>query len=82
MLHIIYFAQLKDDINCSDEDIDWQAHMVTVKDLKTLLSTRSPKWQHAFQKNILSAVNQTMAHDEHAIKDGDEIAFFPPVTGG
>lgn len=82
MLHIIYFAQLKDDIRCSEEDIEWHTDITTIKDLKAMLSERGQQWQHAFQKNILSAVNQTMAQDEHILNDGDEVAFFPPVTGG
>ena len=82
MLHIIYFAQLKDDLDCSEETLEWLPHLTTISDLKTALSQRSKQWQHAFSKNILSAVNQAMAHDSHPIKEGDEIAFFPPVTGG
>lgn len=82
MLHIIYFAQLKDDVDCSEETLAWQPHLTTINDLKITLSQRNPQWQRAFSKHILSAVNQAMTNDDHPINKGDEIAFFPPVTGG
>jgi sulfur-carrier protein len=40
------------------------------------------QWQKAFDGNILCAVNQEIAQDNHPIQDNDEVAFFPPVTGG
>ncbi|MFT5118322.1 MAG: molybdopterin synthase sulfur carrier subunit [Kiritimatiellia bacterium] len=82
MLKILYFAQLRDTLNCSEENLGWQTHFNTIDDVKTVLSQRDEKWQKAFNKNILSALNQQMAQGHREIKEGDEIAFFPPVTGG
>lgn len=82
MLHLLYFAQLRDTVNCSEENLEWEPHFTTVNDIKILLCQRGKQWQAAFNPSILSAVNQTMVQDHHPINDGDEIAFFPPVTGG
>lgn len=82
MLRLLYFAQLKDQLNCSEEQLDWQPELSTIAELKQHLSQRDNQWQKAFSANILAAVNQTMAKESHSISDGDEVAFFPPVTGG
>lgn len=82
MLRLLYFAQLKDQLNCSEEQLDWQPEFTTISALKLHLSQRDKQWQNALSANILTAVNQTMAKGNHPISDGDEIAFFPPVTGG
>ncbi len=82
MLTLLYFAKLKDDINCSQETLAWDPTLVTVNDLQQLLSQRSEQWQKAFDSTILCAVNQAMVKPSHSLADGDEVAFFPPVTGG
>jgi len=82
MLHIYYFAKLKDDVNCSDEKIEWQAHLTTIGDIKALLCERGEPWQSAFSGKVMIAHNHQMVKIDHTINDGDEIAFFPPVTGG
>ncbi|ODS24868.1 molybdopterin converting factor subunit 1 [Candidatus Endobugula sertula] len=82
MLKILYFARLRDEVGCSKELLQWQDHFASVNDIKTLLNQRGEPWQQAFSDNILHAVNQHVVQSDHAITDGDEIAFFPPVTGG
>jgi len=82
MLTVLYFAKLKDDINCDQESIAWNNTLNTVHDLQILLSQRNEQWQKAFNSNILCAVNQAMVKSSHPLADGDEVAFFPPVTGG
>jgi molybdopterin synthase sulfur carrier subunit len=51
--------------------------------LRAHLTERGDKWQLALESGkLLVAVNQTICHLDTEIKDGDEVAFFPPVTGG
>jgi molybdopterin synthase sulfur carrier subunit len=82
MLHILYFAQLKDQLNCREEEIQWQHQLNTIAAIKTHLSQRGSPWSNAFSMSIMTAVNHEIVKDHHPIKDEDEIAFFPPVTGG
>lgn len=81
MITVLYFAKLKEDIDCDKETIDWHTELRTIADLKARLSQRGEHWQSGLN-NCLCAVNHTMAQDHHSINDGDEIAFYPPVTGG
>ena len=82
MLELKFFASLRDQLGSSEESINIESH-TCVSDVKQALSERGEQWQTAMAgSNVLVAVNQEMAFDSTAIKDGDEIAFFPPVTGG
>ncbi|NQV64597.1 MAG: MoaD/ThiS family protein, partial [SAR86 cluster bacterium] len=51
--------------------------------VKSLVESHGAKWSEALNReNTLVAVNQTMVDYQHFIHAGDEVAFFPPVTGG
>ena len=82
MLTILYFAKLKDDLDCSQETIDYQQSFTSIQHVVDYLVARHPSWQRAFNPSIVCALNQTIVHYEATVNDGDEIAFFPPVTGG
>ncbi|MFT6389563.1 MAG: molybdopterin synthase sulfur carrier subunit [Cellvibrionaceae bacterium] len=83
MITIRYFASLRDEFNIDSEALDWNKKLSTVAAIKESLSIRDAKWQNTLNnKSVLSAVNQKMADNNASITDGDEIAFFPPVTGG
>lgn len=77
---ILYFAGLREALNSSGETIDLPAGVTTVGGLRDLLGVR-----HAAllaTKNLRAAVNQKMCGMDAVVADGDEVAFFPPVTGG
>ena len=78
---ILYFAGLKEALGLPGETVDLPAGVTTVGGLRDWLvgQGRTPL---ATAKNLRCAVNQDMAKLDAAIQDGDEIAFFPPVTGG
>ena len=86
MITVLFFAQLRETLNCSRLEVPLATKTnkpFTVAKLKTLLAERGESWQSFFiDTQVLTAVNQLMANDDTTLTSGDEIAFFPPVTGG
>jgi molybdopterin synthase sulfur carrier subunit len=78
---VLYFAGLKEKLGMSGESIDLPGGIATVGSLRDWLVEQG-RDALASAKNLRCAVNQDMAKLDATIKDGDEIAFFPPVTGG
>ncbi len=82
MIKVVFFAALREQLNCSELSLNSE-NLTTVADLKAHLANTDEKWQQIFANSaLLSAVNHDMVNSEQAIKSGDEVAFFPPVTGG
>lgn len=79
---VLYFASLRDALDCGEESVDLNG-AATLGELRAQLAARGERWAAlASTKNLRMARNQRMAPADTAIADGDEIAFFPPVTGG
>ena len=83
-LHILYFAWLKDRLGCAEETVALPPGVQDVGALIAWMRARSPRHEEAFAEGgrIRAAVNQEFAAHATRIASGDEIAFFPPVTGG
>ncbi len=83
-IKVLYFARIKEAVNYSTEDIDLPSDITTVTALKNYLSLRGDNWANLFngKQLVRAAINHTLVDDLAAIKTGDEVAFFPPVTGG
>ena len=83
MITILYFARLKEALGKSSEQIDG-ADIQTVNCVRAQLAARDGVWAHEFAagRAVRAAVNQDLAASDTLVKDGDEVAFFPPVTGG
>ena len=82
-MKILYFAGLREALGCSSETLALPEGIATVGDLRTHLSARGQPWTAlTTTKNLRYAVNQAMVGDDAPLADGDEVAFFPPVTGG
>jgi molybdopterin converting factor subunit 1 len=81
MITILYFAWLRERTGLSEETFALSAGQTTVADLIEILAERHPA---AFQnrRTIRCAVNQEFADLSIVLRAGDEVAFFPPVTGG
>ena len=79
---VLYFAGLREQLGTSGEDLDVKP--TTVAGLRSQLMARGGAWQSALAqgKALRVAVNQELAQPTTSIKPGDEVAFFPPVTGG
>lgn len=82
MIRVCFFADLRERLDCSQLDIALGAE-ATVEDVRSELMRLHPSWRrHLAEKKWLVAVNQTMATPNTPVRDNDEVAFFPPVTGG
>ena len=83
MTDILFFASLKEELGCDQLSYTLPKDQINVAQLKQLLIEQEPGWQKALSNPlILAAINHDMVTDEALIKEGDEVAFFPPVTGG
>ena len=83
MIQIHYFASFREQLGIDKEDFEIQPN-ITVATLIEQLKSRGQTWQTIFEAKIpvLCAKNQAMVDFNEIIQDGDEVAFFPPVTGG
>ena len=83
-IKVLYFARIKEAVNYSTEDIDLPADISTVTALKNYLALRGDIWANLFngKQVVRAAINHTLVDDLASINTGDEVAFFPPVTGG
>ena len=84
MAEVLYFARLAEELGLKSEQIDLSAECQTVADLVALLRARGEPFDSTFDGKIqvLVAINQEMSELGADINNSDEIAFFPPVTGG
>jgi molybdopterin synthase sulfur carrier subunit len=83
-VRLLFFASIKETLGTGAEEIDLPPTVTTVGALREHLRDRGGAWAEVFAptKAIRGAVNQAMAQPGQQIKAGDEVAFFPPVTGG
>ena len=81
---LLYFAWVRERIGLDAEEIALPADVQTVAALLDWLRSRGGGYAQALEdlSVIRVAVNQEFAAPDHAVADGDEIALFPPVTGG
>jgi sulfur-carrier protein len=83
-MKVLYFAWLRTRIGVAQEDVDLPADVATVGDLIDRLRARGGAYAEALARPevIKAAVNQEHVPFSHLLKPGDEVALFPPVTGG
>lgn len=83
-MKILYFAWFREKAGIASEDVRPPDSVRTVGDLVAWLKGRDPGRAAAFADPavVRVAVNQEYVKLDHPVKAGDEIAFFPPVTGG
>jgi molybdopterin synthase sulfur carrier subunit len=84
MVKLLYFARLREDLGTGIEALALPAGVTTVAALRAHLMARGGAWASVLAngKALRVAVNQEMADPATPVKAGDEVAFFPPVTGG
>ena len=75
-IKVRYFASLKERVGRSEDDLTFTS-LLTVNEVWNRANFGKP-----LPDNILAAVNMEYVEFDNIVKDGDEVAFFPPVTGG
>lgn len=81
MIKVLFFAQVRELVAC--DELSLPCDYATAEALRSSLSERGDKWALALEAGkLLVAVNQTLVPLDTLLSDGDEVAFFPPVTGG
>lgn len=81
MLNVLFFASLREQLGCEKLELSTSG----ISDVQSLLNTLvalHPIYENVLDKSILVAVNQEISTRDRALESGDEVAFFPPVTGG
>ncbi len=84
MITLLYFARLREALGTGREQLVLPAGVNTLGALRAHLAQRGDAWSRemAAGRNLRAAVNQALAAEDLPLADGDEVAFFPPVTGG
>ena len=83
-MQIKYFSWIKEHIGKSEEEINLPDNVSTIEELMFYLENLNDKYKRAFEKKdlIKIAINKSYSSIDDKINNTDEIAFFPPVTGG
>ena len=80
---VLYFASLRETLGYSHATLTLPESVSTIGALRGHLARRGGAWEALGEgRNVRAAINQEMVGPESAVADRDEIAFFPPVTGG
>ena len=85
IIKIHYFASVRERLNQSEEQLTLPEGVTSIEDLIKHLQIINPSFKAVMDssKKILVAVNQTVIVDlDYKLSEGDEVAFFPPMTGG
>ncbi len=83
MIKVVFFASLRETLETSDLLVSHKDELDVSQLIDELAVTNGTHFKEALvQRNILVAINQEMVELSARVKDEDEVAFFPPVTGG
>ncbi len=81
MIKVVFFARVREQLG--EDELSLETEFANVNALREHLAARNETWAQVLtDHSLLVAVNHEMASPATALKDGDEVAFFPPVTGG
>ena len=84
MLEILFFASIRERLGVQRLSLPIPAGAVTVQSFRqSLIDNHNQDWAEVLlADNVITAVNQQVVAADHQLHEGDELAFFPPVTGG
>ncbi len=81
MIKVLFFAQVRELVGC--DSLTLESEFQSVEALRQALAARGDRWALALEEGrLLAAVNQILVSFDHPVVSGDEVALFPPVTGG
>ena len=82
MIKVLFFAQLREQLGCSELSVS-VCDAASVTQLQEFLVKQYPHWADFLQsEKVLMAVNHVVVKKSQGLVPGEEVAFFPPVTGG
>ena len=83
MITVLFFAKVREDLGVDSLHISCSI-AATLGELKNgLINQHGQRWEQVLgASNLVQAVNHQVANDQQILSSGDEVAFFPPVTGG
>lgn len=84
MLKVLFFARIREELDCPGLELPWDPALADLDALQEQLAgEHGQRWREVLGRdNTIRAVNQTVITGNSPLRDGDEVAFFPPVTGG
>ncbi|MCQ4313149.1 MoaD/ThiS family protein [Stutzerimonas sp. VN223-3] len=82
MIQVQYFARYREAFGLDTEQLEWDSSLRQVDDLRRRLLARGNEWTVLGEQNLMCARNQELCGLDEPLVDGDEVAFFPTVTGG
>lgn len=81
MINVLFFASYREKLGC--DKLQLEEYPATLTQLRAQLVEKGDDWREVLEDSrTLVALNQTMTRKDFELNDGDEVAFFPPVTGG
>jgi molybdopterin synthase sulfur carrier subunit len=82
-MNVLYFASLRETLGCAQEHLSLPPGVRCVDDLRAWLALRGGVWRALQDRaDLRTAVNQALVDGACPLAESDEVAFFPPVTGG
>ncbi|WBA80797.1 MoaD/ThiS family protein [Endozoicomonas sp. GU-1] len=83
MITVRFFASFREKLNCEQLTLEEGEYAPLLSALKSQLADQGEGWREVMMsERTLVAINQTMTRQDVTLQSGDEVAFFPPVTGG
>ncbi|HDS1736415.1 molybdopterin converting factor subunit 1 [Pseudomonas hunanensis] len=79
-VEVVYFARYRELLGSDGERL--QGEFATVEDVREALLAKGGAYQVLAEQNLMCARNQDLCRLAEPLEEGDEVAFFPPVTGG
>lgn len=82
MLKVLFFARYRETLEMEQLDWHYSQDLDSLETLRKTLAAQGGKWQVLNDPGLMCARNQELVELHTPIEDGDELAFFPTVTGG
>lgn len=83
MIRLQYFASFRERLGLDAESLPWTPALTSLRAVRDLLAERGETWASTLaHSGLMCARNEVLCDLDEPLRDGDDIAFFPPVTGG